>query len=117
VVSTVAFFASALFNRREGAFKERIEHLEHDLRTPAYAPPGTKLDLRGFRAYNLAGRIAMGIGGFLLLVAIPTFDEGGELNLIAGVLALALGWLIVVTTRRYERRYRARNAEATQVGA
>jgi Na+/proline symporter len=117
VVSTAAFFGSALFNRREGAFKDRIEHLEHDLRTPAYAPPGTKLDLRGFRAYNLAGRIAMGIGGLLLVVAIPTFGEGGVLNLIAGVLALGLGWLIVVATRRYERRYRARNAEAARVGA
>lgn len=112
VVSTVAFFGSALFNKREGAFKTRIEAFERDLRTPAHAPPGAKLDLRGLRAYNLAARLALGIGAFLLLIAVPTFDEGGGLNAVAGVLALALGGLIIVLTKRYERRFRALNAEA-----
>ena len=117
VVSTVAFFASALFNRRRGAFKERIERFERDLRTPAHAPPGVALDLRALRAYNLAGRIAAGIGALLLLLAIPTFGEGGGLNAVAGLLALGMGGLIVAATRRYERRYQARNAEEVGVEA
>ena len=105
IVSTVAFFGSALFNKREGAYRTRIEAFEHDLRTPAYAAPGTKLDLRGLRAYRLAGRLGMGVGVLLILFTTLTIGERGILNLIAGVLALALGVLIEVVTRRYERRH------------
>ena len=113
LVSTVAFFASALFAKREGAFKAQIERFEHDLRTPAYAAPGTKLDLRGLRAYRLAGRLALGIGGFLVLFALLTLGEGAGLNLIAALLALGIGAAIIVLTRRYERR----QAERTDVEA
>ena len=97
--STACFFASALAHRRAGAFAERIESLERDLRTPAYAT-GVKLDLRGLRAYRLAGSLAVLIG--VLLMILPVFGSGGApMNIPAGVLAVALGAGVVVWTRRY----------------
>ncbi len=98
--STVCFFASALAHRRTGAFAERIESLERDLRTPAYAT-GEKLDLRGLRAYRLTGTLAMLIG---VLLMVLSFFGGAVLNLSAGLLAVALGAGVIVATRRYERR-------------
>jgi hypothetical protein len=41
----------------------------------------------------------------LLLMAIPTFGEGGGLNLIAGLLAIALGVGVVAWARRFEKRH------------
>ena len=100
--STVCFFASALAHRRAGAFAERIESLERDLRTPAYAT-GDKLDLRGLRAYRLAGGLAVLIG--VLLMILPLFGSGGALmNIPAGLLAVALGAGVIVWAQRYERR-------------
>ena len=113
-VSTAAFFASALFTKREGAFKARIERFEHDLRTPAYAAPGTKLDLRGLRAYRLAGWLAVGIGVFLIGFALLTLGEGAGLNAVAALLALGVGAAIIVLTRRYEQR-QAANPEVEAV--
>jgi Na+/proline symporter len=104
LASTLCFFGSALFNKRSGAFAERITSLEHDLRTPAFAQ-GVKLDLRGLQSYRLAGRLSVLIGGMLLLMAIPTLGEGGGLNLIAGVLAIALGVVVVVWAGKYEKRH------------
>ena len=98
--STVCFFASALAHRRAGAFAERIESLERDLRTPAYAT-GEKLDLRGLRAYRLVGGLSVLIG--VLLMGLSLFG-GAVLNLSAGLLATTLGAGVVVGVRRYERR-------------
>ena len=100
--STACFFASALANRRTGAFTDRIESLERDLRTPAYAT-GARLDLRGLRAYRLASGLAIFIG--LLLIVLPLFGSGGALmNIPAGLLAILLGGGVIVWTRRYERQ-------------
>ena len=107
VVSTVAFFATALVTRREGAFRARIEAFEHDLATPAFAAPGVRLDLRGLQAYRLAARLGMGAGVLLLVFAVVTFGQRGVINLYAGLLALALGIAIEFGTRRYERRHTA----------
>ena len=107
VVSTVAFFGSALFHKREGAYRERIEAFERDLATPALAAPGAELDLRGLRAYRLAGRLGMGVGAVLVLLTAPTLSDRGLLNLAAGVLALALGAAVEAGTRRVERRHAA----------
>jgi solute:Na+ symporter, SSS family len=104
IASTACFFGSAVFSRREGAFKQRIESLEHDLRTPATAE-GEKLDLRGIYAYRLAGILAIVIGTMLIAMVVPTWTTGGApLNFIAGVLAMVLGILVVVGATRYERR-------------
>ena len=111
VVSTVTFFGSTLFNKREGAYRQRIEAFEHDLRTPALAVPGAQLDLRGLRAYRLAARLGMGVGVLLILFTVLTIQERGLLNLVAGLLALLLGALIEVATRRYERRHEVRTIE------
>lgn len=104
-LSTVVFLGSALFNRREGAFKTRIEALEHDLRTPAYAAPGARLDLRGLQAYRLAARLSVIIGGILLILAVPTLEADGLLNAIAGLLAVALGLGVEFGIRRYTARH------------
>lgn len=107
LAATACFFGSALAHRREGRFKARIEALEHDLRTPAYAE-GVKLDLRGVRAYRLAGWLSVLIGGMLLVMGLVGLGQGGaSLNLVAAALALGLGGLIVEGTRRYERRMTA----------
>ncbi len=104
VASTGVFFASTLAHRRRGAFAQRIESLERDLRTPAIAA-GEKLDLRGLYAYRLAGWLSVGLGGLLLTLALPGFESGGPaLNVAAGLLALALGLGVVGWTRRFRRR-------------
>ena len=101
--STACFFGAALWNRRSGAFAERIESLEADLRTPAHAD-GADLDLRGALAYRLAGRLCLLIGGLLLLMALPVLtDEGAALNLVGGALAVLLGLGLVGWTRRVLR--------------
>jgi SSS family transporter len=112
-LSTVVFLLSSLVDERKGAFRERIEALELDLKTPALAAPGTKLDLRGLRAYRLAGRLAVVIGAVLLVLSVPTFGEGGLLNVVAGLMAVALGVLVVAATRRYERRHTKEQMEVT----
>ena len=104
--SSLCFFGSALAHRRAGAFAERIESLERDLRTPAFAT-GEKLDLRGLRAYRLAGGLSVLIG--VLLMGLSFFG-GAVLNLSAGLLATALGAGVIMGTRRYERRMRVAEA-------
>lgn len=107
IVSTVVFFASAAFARRTGAFKERIEAFERDLRTPAYAEPGAALDLRGLDAFQLAGRITFGIGLGLLGLGLATLSDGGAITVAAALLALLIGVGIVLGVQRYERRLRS----------
>jgi hypothetical protein len=98
--SALVFFISAFFNRREGAFARRVESLERDLATPAHAIPGD-VDLRGFRAYYFAGRLAVVVGGLLVLLALPA--DAGILNAIAGLISIGLGVLVVMLTRRAAR--------------
>ena len=104
-VSGILFLLSAFFNKREGAFAQSISSLERDLKTPAHATT-SKIDLSGIRAYLLAGRLAMVIGGLLLLLAIPTMSSGGAgLNVVAGLFAIALGAGVVYFTKRVQQRY------------
>ena len=64
-------------------------------------------DIRGARAYLFAGRLAVVIGGLLILLAAPTAGEGGVLNIVTGMLSIGLGVLVVYLTRRMQRRYAA----------
>jgi hypothetical protein len=109
-VSAMTFFVSSFFNERKGQFVERITSLERDLRTPAHDTTAL-MDIRGARAYMFAGRLAVVIGGLLILLAIPTAGEGGILNIVTGVLSIGLGILVVYLTRRMQRRYAARSVE------
>ncbi|MCB0720464.1 MAG: hypothetical protein KDD65_18600, partial [Bacteroidetes bacterium] len=108
LVSTTGFFLlSTFFHRREGAYRLRIEALEADLATPAYVSDDTPKDLRGLKAYQLVGRLSIVIGAMLFLIAIPTFgDRSWELNVIGGVLAVAVGGGIVLATLRVSRESR-----------
>ena len=112
LVTTVAFFGSALFRQRAGAFKERIESFESDLRTPAYAEPGAKLDLRGLQAFQLAGRLSVGIGIALAILGVATLGDGGIITVVAAGLALAMGIGTVVLAQRYERRLSASSTDS-----
>ncbi len=105
-VSAGVFFLSAFFNARKGAFRDRIVSLEHDLATPAHDTTAV-LDIRGGQAYLFAGRLSVIIGGLLLLLAIPTLQNGGALNIVTGLLSIGLGVLVVYLTRRMQRRYAA----------
>ncbi|MDX1548909.1 MAG: hypothetical protein R3247_18055, partial [Rhodothermales bacterium] len=69
LASGLCFFGSALANRRGGAFAERIAALERDLRTPAYATAAAR-DVRGARAYRIAGALALGLAALLAGVAV-----------------------------------------------
>lgn len=103
LASGSVFTLTAFFNRRSGTFKDRIESLESDLATPAYANVDDRVRPEGLKAYNLMGLLAIGLGGFLLILFFPTFGEGGWLNAFAGVVAIAIGILILTTVRRYAR--------------
>jgi len=103
IAATTVFFGSAFFHKREGGFKERIESLEHDLSTPAYAD-GAHVDLRGLQSYRLAGRLSIVIGLVLLPLAFETpWFEGSLLNGAAALLAFAIGGGVEWATRRFER--------------
>ncbi|NND71978.1 MAG: hypothetical protein HKN43_10400 [Rhodothermales bacterium] len=101
VASSIIFFGSMWFTRRDGKYKERVESLEKDLQTPAYADVGVPLDLRGVRAYLLVGRLSIVIGGMLFIAAIPTMgDRAWTLNIVGGLIATAIGIATIITARR-----------------
>ena len=102
LISGVVFFGTAFFNKREGSFKKRIESFEKDLKTPAYADSDARITNDGLNAYLLMGRMALAIGGVLILLTIFTFQDGGYLNAIAGALALITGSLIIRAIRKYQ---------------
>ncbi len=110
IVSTTLFFMlSTLFHVRKGSYLQRIESLEHDLKTPAYVSDdglegadAAEMDLRGLKAYQLVGRLSIVIGGMLFLMVIPTLgDRSWELNVIGGIMAVAIGIAIVIASKRY----------------
>ncbi|EDY83710.1 transporter, SSS family protein [Verrucomicrobiia bacterium DG1235] len=104
-VSGTVFLATSFFNQREGAFKERIESFETDLKTPALSHPDTKIGPEGLIAYRLMGYLAIGIGVILFIVTIPTLDRSGWLNSVAGLLSVVIGISVVKAVRSYERRH------------
>ncbi|MGB2959950.1 MAG: hypothetical protein WBG01_04835 [Bacteroidota bacterium] len=106
-VSGIVFVLSALFNKRKGAFAERITSLERDLRTPAHATTDA-IDLRGVRAYTFAGRLAVIIGAVLVFLGLFAGSGAGiGLNVAIGLLAVLMGSLVVYGTRRYQRKHQA----------
>lgn len=104
-LSSLVFIGSAFFAKREGAFRTRIEALERDLRSPAHAEPDVRLDLRGLQAYRLAARLSVIIGGVLLILAVTATGTQGELNAVAGLLAVILGLAVEWGVRRYRARF------------
>ena len=103
-VSALVFLLSAFFRGRASPFKERIESFEHDLQTPAHTEESGRVDLRGLVAIRITGRLTALLGGFLILVAIPTSNEPAwSLNLVAGGLCLLVALGIAVLTGRYGR--------------
>lgn len=111
------FLISVFFNRREGAFKERIESFEHDLRTPAHAALNDRVRPEGLKAYRLMGFLSIGMGCFLFLLTVPTAGDGGWLNALVGALALAIGVTILRVVKRYEATYPPAPQEAEETPA
>ncbi len=97
-VSTLVFLGSMLVRHRPPWFAARVEALETDLRTPV-VDAGGAVDLRGLRAYLLAGRLAMVLGVMLALFAVFQAD-GRILNAVGAALATALGGVIEWAVRR-----------------
>lgn len=103
--SGTVFVISAFFDRRAGLFKGRIESLEKDLRTPAYADVDDRVRPEGLKAYRLMGIIAVILGLFLLILFIPTAGDNGWLNAFTGLIAVGIGSFILITVRRYARTH------------
>jgi len=103
VSSGAVLFLSIFLNRRTGDFKERIESLEKDLRTPAYSDIDDRIGREGLQAYQLTAFLSIGLGAFQLVLAIPTRAEGGWLNVLTGSLAVSIGVFILAAVRRYAR--------------
>lgn len=102
--STIIFFLSALFDKREGAFGERIQKLEDDLATPAYAE-SSSIDLRGTLAFRLAGFLSIGIGAMLMVFfVLRPSAERALLNLLGGVLAVVIGVIVILWLKRLNDR-------------
>ena len=104
VLSTTVFWLSALFNRREGDFKERIEALEADLSTPAYANTDDRVRPEGLKAYRLMGWVAVFLGVVLALFTLPVLHQGGWLNALTGTISMTIGAFILWSVRKYERQ-------------
>ena len=98
--STTCFFMSMLIQRREGGYKDRIEALEKDLNTPAWANSTAPINQQGLKAYRLTARLSLIMGGMLLLAVLPTLNEpSGHLNAIGGAIAILIGFAITKITR------------------
>ena len=103
--SMACFFASMLLNNRKGTYKTRIESLERDLKTPAWADTKILMDQRGLKAYRLTARLSLVIGGVLLLAFIPTHDAAtGYLNIIGGFMAISAAIIILIFTRQSQSK-------------
>ncbi len=105
IVSGGVFYVTSFFNKREGAFRERIESFEKDMKTPAHSHPDTKIGPEGLQSYRFMGRLAVGMGVLLILLTFPTFSEGGILNTVAGLIALGVGILVIQAVNRYQERH------------
>ncbi|MEZ4699036.1 MAG: hypothetical protein R2834_01800 [Rhodothermales bacterium] len=98
-VSALVFLGSMVFKRRPAWYAARVEALEADLKTPVL-DSGEPADLRGARAYRLAGRLTLVMGGLLLLIAVA-LPDGRWLNAAGGVLGLAIGGALIGFVGRY----------------
>lgn len=105
IASGSVFLATAFLNKREGAFKERIESFETDLKTPAHAQLNAKIGPEGLIAYKLLGYLSLLIGTVLLIVTLPTLDRSGWLNAIAGLISATIGITIIKAVNAYETRH------------
>ena len=106
-VASAVFGLTALLGRGEGAAADRIAALARDLATPAYAAPGTAVNLRGLEAYQIAGRVGIGIGVVLVVAAVVAGTDRAWLNVAAAALALAFGLAIEWGVRRARARLAA----------
>ncbi len=114
-VSTTIFFLTALVPGRTGAFATRLAAFEADLRTPAYADPDAVIDLRGLRAYRLAGGLSIAIGVALAaLTAVTWREHNGYLNAVVGAISIALGAAVLWGVQRYTARIAPLQATAAE---
>lgn len=105
LVSSGVFVISAFLNKREGDFKERVESLETDLKTPAYSESDDAIRPEGLKAYRIMGILSIGLGGILILLMLPTLGDGGWLNGLVGALAIAVGWFILKSVGIYAKKH------------
>jgi solute:Na+ symporter, SSS family len=102
VVISAVFFGSAYWWDPRNPRNASILALDADLRTPVVAVPGESTGQGGLRFFRVLGILCLIFGGVLAacrLVVRGTADAAPGINLIAGVLLLALGWILVRTGR------------------
>ncbi len=97
-VATVCliFFISRFFPSQRSEDRTRLEAFQRDLATPAYAEHRV-FDPSGFAVYGLIGRLAIVIGGVLLIMAFvaDSSSQGQIINLTAGGMMLITGGCLV----------------------
>jgi Na+/proline symporter len=98
------FFASSLWYERSTKYRPTLLALVRDLATPAYAD-NEEIDVRGFRAYRIAGILALGLGFVLVVMAVPAAGAAGaRINFAGAALASAVGGLLIwMSTRQLKR--------------
>ena len=90
-----------LFFSKKREVPRHIEALEKDLQTPQ-EEDAIMLDLRGVSAYRLTARMALILGGVLLLMILPTRAEPNWiLNLVAAMLVFIIGFGLHKFIRKY----------------
>lgn len=103
--SSVAFFGSMIWFPNSKRHREALRAFDKDLNTPAHQLPGEAVDLRGFRAYKIAGILSIVLGAVLCVIAVPAAaGNGTHLNFVAGTLAILIGiGLIRISSRQLTR--------------
>src|SRR5690606_5438647 len=101
VASGLVFFVSSLWYERSTRHRPALLALVRDLATPAYASEEVEIDVRGFRAYRIAGLLAIALALMLAVMALPAIGgDGAAVNLVGAVLSAGVGTLLVVMSNR-----------------
>jgi Na+/H+ antiporter NhaD/arsenite permease-like protein len=98
VAATVVFFASAYWFKPGAPENAHIEALDVDLRTPVPEVPEDLTRFGSLQEYRLIGKISLLLGVVLIgafwVPSTPTAPS--SINVLAGVMLLAIGAVLVV---------------------
>jgi hypothetical protein len=104
LAACIVFFGSAFWFKEDDPRHAELIALEKDLQTPAHRD-SARLKPVGLGAYVLIGKICV-IMGFIMIACVfapSTQIASSSLNIVAGVMSLALGILILYFTRGQSR--------------
>lgn len=103
--SAFVFFLSTFWFRAEDPKNAEIVRFDRDLRTPAVPLQGAAR-FGAMPMYGVIGNISLLLGGIMLLCGLVPSNPGSpaSINVVAGVILIAIGWLL--------RRVSSRHASA-----